>query len=118
MGRGGVNLSAGAIAGTASAAAVAAFAAFVFFRTRNVRICTRPEEKTIAKAPARRAATGLELVLPARIPLKDGIILYLRQNLCDGGPLTVVQAGITVFEGLAEQRIVLDPPAPKALDKR
>ncbi len=118
MGRGGANLSAGAIAGTASAAAVAAFAAFVFFRTRNVRICTRSEERIIAKAHARRTAAGLELVLPARIPLKDGIILYLRQNLCDGGPLTVAQAGVTVFEGLAEQRIVLDPPADSAVNRK
>ena len=111
LAQGGVNLSAGAIAGTATAAVAAAFAAFVFFRTRNVRICTRAEEKTIAKAHARRAVKGLELTLPARISLKDGVILYLRQNLCDGGPLTVAQAGVTVFEGLAEQRIVLDPPA-------
>ena len=118
LAQGGVNLSAGAIAGTATAAVAAAFAAFVFFRTRNVRICTRVEEKTIAKAHARRAAKGLELTLPARISLKDGVILYLRQNLCDGGPLTVAQAGVTVFEGLAEQRIVLDPPASAVENSR
>ena len=106
----GGGLPAGAVAGGAAVAAVAAFAAFIFFRARNVGICTREEEKLIAKVHARRTAGGLAVALPARIPLTDGVILHLRQNLCDGRPLTVSQAGVTVFEGLAERRIVLDPP--------
>lgn len=91
-----------------SAAAVVAVGVLFFLRSRNVTVCSRGDERILAKTHARRDAQGgLKVTIPSRVPLADGAVLYLRENLCDGGALHVEQAGAGVFDGRAVKRVVI-----------
>ena len=104
------GMLAGVIAG-GSAAVLAAFGIIFLVRSRNVTICSRKEEKVLAKVHAKRTADALQVTVPARISLADGVVLLLRPNLCDGGVLQVRQAGVTVFAGCATRRVEVDAPS-------
>ena len=87
--------------------AALAFGLLVFVRMRNVTVCVGPEERVQAKVRATRVGEELQVVLPARVRLDDGVVLYLRENLCDGGALAVKQAGIEVLRGTAVKRVMV-----------
>ena len=91
-----------------SAAAVVAVGILFFLRSRNVTVCSRGDERILARTHARRDAQGsLRVAIPPRVSLAEGAVLYLRENLCDGGTLHVEQAGAGVFDGHAMKRVVI-----------
>ena len=91
-----------------SAVAAVAVGLLFFLRSRNVTVCSRGDERILAKIHAGWDAQGrLRVAIPPRVPLSDGAVLYLRENLCDGGDLRVTQAGDPVFEGRAVKRVVI-----------
>ncbi len=92
-----------ALAGGATAVVAAGLLFFV--RGRNVSVCSKEDEKVLAKVRATRRGTKLYVSIPTWISKAQEVALVLRPELCDGGALVVRQAGKTIFEGFAQKRV-------------